>query len=75
MSSKFSFVFLIMTWLLIMGVFACNDSDCFPENDDEVAIYNAKYKPAEFEKAKNDSCRGLWKSNGCFGTGPNYVFS
>lgn len=52
MSSKFSFVFLIMTGLLIMGVFACNDSDCLPENGDEVAIYNAKYMPAEFEKAK-----------------------
>jgi len=54
--------FIIFTLLLTVGILGCNDYDCMPEGGDEVAIYNAKYKPGEFEKAKKIHVEGFSKA-------------
>ena len=51
--------FIMITLFLTVGILGCNDYDCLPEGGDEVAIYNAKYKPGEFEKAKKIHVEGF----------------
>ena len=60
---KFSFNFiLVFALLLTVSIIGCTEYDCLPEGGDEVAIYNAKYKPAEFDKAKRIHVEGFSKA-------------
>ena len=54
--------FLIFALFLSVTILGCNDYDCLPEGGDEVAIYNAKYKPGEFENAKKIHVEGFSKA-------------
>ena len=60
MISKYS-IFLF-TGLIILGALACDNTTEQPEFGDEVVIYNAKYKPADFEKAKKVHPEGFGKA-------------
>ena len=59
MSSKFSIRTLVIAGLIIIGTLACNDSSYQPDAGDEVVIYRAKYKPADFEEAKKIHVEGF----------------
>ncbi|MCH7951069.1 MAG: hypothetical protein IH875_11460 [Candidatus Dadabacteria bacterium] len=59
MSSKFSILTLVIAGLIIIGALACNDSSYQPDAGDEVVIYRAKYKPADFEEAKKIHVEGF----------------
>ncbi len=55
-------LFFIFILFISAGILGCNDYDCLPEDGDEVAIYSAKYKPGEFEKAKIIHAEGFGKA-------------
>ena len=55
-------LFFIIILFISVGILGCNDYDCLPEGGDEVAIYNAKYKPGEFDKAKQIHVEGFSKA-------------
>ncbi len=55
-------LFFIFILFISVGILGCNDYDCLPEGGDEVAIYNAKYKPGEFDKAKQIHVEGFSKA-------------
>lgn len=55
-------IFSVFLLLIVLGVSSCNEYDCLPEDGDHVAIYNAKYKPSEFENAKKIHAEGFGKA-------------